>query len=123
MKTAMVRVAIGAALIAGAPGGARAHHSHAMFDATQELTITGSVKTYVFANPHVYLFVDVKKADGDLTTWQIEMSTVRNMMARGITATTFRDGDTITVRFNPLRSGASGGSYTQVIDASGREYK
>ncbi len=123
MKTAMVRIAIGAVLIAGAPAEARAHHSHAMFDANQELTITGTVKTFVFANPHVYLFVDVKGADGSVITWQIEMSTVRNMMARGITATTFRDGDTITVRFNPLRSGASGGSYTQVIDASGREYR
>ncbi len=122
MKT-MVRIAIGAALISGPPAGARAHHSHAMFDATQELTMTGTVKAFVFANPHVYLFVDVKDADGNVTTWQIEMSTVRNMMARGITATTFRDGDTITVRFNPLRSGASGGSYTQVIDAGGRQYK
>jgi Family of unknown function (DUF6152) len=119
----IVRMAIGATLTAGAPAWARAHHSHAMFDATQELTITGKVKTFIFANPHVYLFVDVKDAAGSLTTWQIEMSTVRNMMARGITATTFRDDDTITVRFNPLRSGSSGGSYTGVIDASGREYK
>jgi Family of unknown function (DUF6152) len=123
MKTAVVRIAIGAALIAGAPAGARAHHSHAMFDATQELTITGTVNTFVFANPHVYLFVDVKGPDGSVTTWQIEMSTVRNMMARGVIATTFRDGDVITVTFNPLRSGGSGGSYTQVIDAGGREYK
>jgi hypothetical protein len=123
MKTAMVRIAIGAALIAGIPAGVRAHHSHAMFDANQELTITGTVNTFVFANPHVYLFVDVKGPDGSVITWQIEMSTVRNMMARGVTATTFRDGDTITVKFNPLRGGAWGGSYTQVIDASGREYK
>ena len=123
MKTAMVRIAIGAALIAVAPARARAHHSHAMFDGTQELTITGTVKTFVFANPHVYLFVDVKDADGRVTTWQIEMSTVRIMMARGVTATTFRDGDTITVSFNALRGGGSGGSYTQVIDANGREYK
>jgi Family of unknown function (DUF6152) len=68
MKTAMVRIAISAALMASALAGARAHHSHAMFDANQELTITGMVKTFVFANPHVYLFVDVKDPDGTVTT-------------------------------------------------------
>lgn len=123
MKSAIIRIASAIAVVAGACASAPAHHSHAMFDQTKEVTIVGTVKAFNFANPHVYLFVDVKNPDGTVTTWPIEMSTIRNMVSRGITATTFRYGDTVAVTFNPLRDGASGGSYTLVIDAAGREYK
>ncbi len=112
--------AAAAMIITAAP--AWAHHSHSMFDETQEMSITGAIKKYVFANPHVYLFVLVKNPDGTDTTWQIEMSYLQNMMRHGINATTFREGDTVTIKFNPLRDGAPGGSFTEGIDTNGREY-
>ncbi len=115
--TAMVMAAI---VAAAAP--AWAHHSHSMFDETQEMSITGAIKKYVFANPHVYLFVLVKNPDGSDTTWQIEMSYLQNMMRHGINSTTFKEGDTVTIKFNPLRDGAPGGSFTEAVDTNGREY-
>jgi hypothetical protein len=48
-----------AALLISAPS-ALAHHSHAMFDHTQEVTINGTVSEYVFSNPHAFLYVDVE---------------------------------------------------------------
>jgi hypothetical protein len=99
-----------------------AHHSHAMFDMTQEATITGTVTTYMYRNPHVFLYVDVKGADGVVKNWSVEMSNISNMESRGIYAATFKAGDVITVKLNPLRDGRLGGNYTSVIAADGKHY-
>jgi hypothetical protein len=44
------------------------------------------------------------------------------MIRHGIMPTTFKEGDTFTIKFNPLRDGAPGGSFTGAVDTSGREY-
>ena len=116
-------MALGCLLLIGTAATGFAHHSHAMFDESKEVDVTGTVKRYNFMNPHVYLFLDVKGADDAVTTWPIEMSYIQNMISRGINASTFKVGDVITVTINPLRDGHSGGSYTAVIDAAGKHYK
>jgi hypothetical protein len=100
----------------------RAHHSHAMFDMTREVAITGTVTVYAYRNPHVFLYVDVKGADGEVKNWAVEMSNIANMESRGIYLSTFKPGDTITVMLNPLRDGRAGGNYTSVIAADGKKY-
>ena len=101
----------------------RAHHSHAMFDMTREVAITGTVTTYAYRNPHVFLYVDVKGADREVKNWAVEMSNIANMESRGIYLSTFKPGDTITVMLNPLRDGRPGGNYTSVIAADGKKYE
>ena len=56
-----------------------AHHSHAMFDMTREVSITGTVTAYAYRNPHVFLYVDVKADDGTVQNWAVEMSNISNM--------------------------------------------
>jgi hypothetical protein len=99
-----------------------AHHSHSMFDLTTEQTITGSVKTFVFQNPHVYLFVDTPDGQtGKPATYVIEMSHVQNMISHGITAATFKPGDNVTIKMNPLHGGRPGGQYI-TISKDGKTY-
>jgi hypothetical protein len=100
----------------------RAHHSHAMFDMTREAAMTGTVTAFFYRNPHVFLYIDVKGADGDVKNWAVEMSNISNMETRGIYLSTFKPGDTITVMLNPLRDGRPGGNYTSVIAADGKKY-
>jgi uncharacterized protein DUF6152 len=117
-------VAVGAAAVAlGSSADLRAHHSHAMFDMTRELAITGTVTAYAYRNPHVFLYVDVKGADGEVKNWAVEMSNIANMESRGIYLSTFKPGDTITVMLNPLRDGRPGGNYTSVIAGDGKKYE
>jgi hypothetical protein len=99
-----------------------AHHSHAMFDMTREATITGTVTSYSFRNPHVFLYVDVKEPDGAMNNWSVEMSNISNMERRGIYRSTFKPGDMVTVMLNPLRDGRRGGNYTSIIAADGKKY-
>jgi hypothetical protein len=101
---------------------AAAHHSHSMFDLTVEQTIMGTVKAFAFQNPHGYLYVNVPDGEsGKLTTYVIEMSHVQNMLSRGITAATFKPGDNVTIRMNPLHGGRPGGEYIS-ISKDGKEF-
>ena len=42
-----------------------AHHSHSMFDHSEEVSISGTVTKFSFRNPHVFLFIDVKNENGE----------------------------------------------------------
>jgi hypothetical protein len=108
-------------VIALAAVSAAAHHSHVMFDATAEQTITGTVKSFAFQNPHVYLFVNVADGGGPVTTYVVEMSYVQNMISHGISRETFKPGDQVSVKMNPLRDGRPGGSYV-TVSKDGREF-
>ncbi len=111
---------VGAAARNGAS--ASAHHSHAMFDMSREVTVTGLVTAYSFRNPHVFLYLDVAGADGQAVSWSVEMSNIENMERRGIYFSTFKPGDRVTVKLNPLRNGRNGGNYTSVTAADGKTY-
>ena len=49
-----------------------AHHSFAVFDMTQEKTITGVVSKFEWTNPHTFIFVDVPNDKGVVESWAIE---------------------------------------------------
>jgi hypothetical protein len=102
---------------------ASAHHSHAMFDMTTEASVTGTVTDFSYRNPHVFLYLDVKGQDGAIVQWAVEMSNIENMRRRGIVRSTFRAGDVVTVRLNPLKNGRPGGNYTSITAADGKVYQ
>lgn len=54
-------------------GAAWAHHNMtALFDLNDRVTLTGTFTKVDWRNPHIYLTVEVKNADGQMETWQIE---------------------------------------------------
>jgi hypothetical protein len=91
-----------------------------MFDTSREATVTGTVTSFVYRNPHVFLYVDVKGGNGEVQNWTVEMSNITNMERRGIYASTFKTGDLVTVKVNPLKDGRAGGNYTSVTTADGK---
>ena len=107
-------------LALGGASAASAHHSHSMFDTSREVTITVTVTSFVYRNPHVFLHVDVKGDTGAVQNWSVEMSNISNMESRGIYASTFKVGDVVTVKVNPLKDGRTGGNYTSVTTADGK---
>ena len=115
-----VLLASAAVLIAGLP--ALSHHSHAMFDHTKQMTMSGTVTGFVFRNPHVFLYVDVKGENGEVVNHWIEMSNLTNMVTRGIGKSTFKPGDKVTFNMHPLKDGRPGGSYVTIIAADGKTY-
>ena len=50
-----------------------AHHNMtAVFDFNDRVTLSGTLTKVDWRNPHTYLTVEVKAADGSTETWQIE---------------------------------------------------
>lgn len=109
------------ALAAAAP--AWSHHSHAMFDHAKEMTVTGKVTEFVFRNPHVFLYVESRNDKGEVVSYWVEMSNIPNMIKRGIVQSTFKPGDTVTVKLNPLKDGRPGGNYLTITAADGKTYE
>ncbi len=111
-----------AGLAVGSAGSLAAHHSHAMFDTAREVSISGQVTNYSYRNPHVFLYVDVKAPTGEVVSWSVEMSNIANMQTRGVYKSTFKPGDTVTVKVNPLKNGRPGGNYTSITAADGKTF-
>jgi len=109
-----------AALVVSGP--ALSHHSHAMFDHSEETSITGTVTKFTFRNPHVFLFVDVEEEGGEMVNYWIEMSNIPNMIKRGIGYKTFQPGDVVTVNMWRLKDGRPGGNYITILAADGKTY-
>jgi hypothetical protein len=110
-----------AAFLALVPGTAfvLAHHSFAMFDTANPITISGTVTAFEWTNPHVYIEVDV--AEGQATKhWAIELGSPSILMRGGWKFNTIKKGDKITAVVSPLRNGESGSLLNRVTLADGR---
>jgi len=96
-----------------------AHHSHSMFDANAEITLNGKVVGLRYANPHIRMLLEVENESGQMERWDIEMSTIVNMRARGVIKETLAVGNEIVITINPLRDGGFGGNYDRIHSVNG----
>ena len=111
------------AMALGIVSPALSHHSHAMYDHTKQISVTGTVSKFVYTNPHVSLYIDVKGEDGEVVNYWIEMSNLTQMVQRGIGKATFQLGDKVTVNLHPLKDGRPGGNYITIVAADGKTYE
>lgn len=121
MRASLLRAAVAALALAAAP--AFAHHSGAMFDRSKVVTLHGTVKAFMFANPHSWIRLMVLEGSGPAVEWDVEGAATVRMTAWGITPQSVKAGDKVTVRMHPLRDGRRGGSLIDVTLADGRLLK
>jgi Family of unknown function (DUF6152) len=107
--------------MAAAPPGF-AHHSFAAYDSTRTRTLTGAVKSFRWANPHVGLGILVETGPGSPPQeWSIETSSPAILTRFGWTRNSLKLGDRITVICNPLADGSpSGRLHTAVLLQTGQ---
>lgn len=99
---------------------AQAHHSFAMFDLSKEVTISGTVRQFQWTNPHAYIQLMAKDAQGRDVEYSLEMGAPMYLYARGWRPRTLRSGMQISATINPLRNGRPGGVVRDVKGADGR---
>jgi len=68
-----------------------------------DVTVTGTVTEFAFRNPHVLLYLEIKNENGELVTYEIEMSNISNTVRRGIRPVTFKPGDVVDAEMAPAR--------------------
>jgi len=110
----------GALLVTLGAGSGQAHHSMAMFDLQNEMTVSGTVKSFQWSNPHCYVQVVAADGEGQPVEWSMEMGAPMYLYARGWRPSTLKPGETVTLRFHPLRNGRPGGVVIEAADASGK---
>lgn len=109
------------ALAIAVPQGGHAHHSMAMFDSTKEVTVRGKVKEFQWTNPHAYIQLAGKDADGKNVEWSLEMGAPMYLYARGWRPGTLKAGNEIVVKMHPLRNGHPGGVVLDVTTPEGKK--
>jgi hypothetical protein len=108
-----------AALLAGSTP-APAHHSFAMFDLANPVTVSGVVTAFEWTNPHSYIELDVTGPTGAVKHWTIELGSTSILQRGGWKFTTIRKGDRISALVGPLRSGEPGSLLVRVTLPDGR---
>ena len=83
---------------------AQAHHSLSGYDQGRNVTADGVVEEFVFVNPHPVLMIGVTAPSGVRETWRLEMDNLYELDEIGISRTTFRPGDRVTVSGWPDRT-------------------
>ena len=87
-----------------------AHHSFAAYDSTRTRTLTGAVKSFRWANPHVALGILVELGPGTSPQeWSIETSSPAILTRFGWTRNSIKLGDRVTVICNPSADGSPSG--------------
>ena len=75
-----------------------AHHAFAAeFDAKRPVKLRGTVTKMEWINPHAWIHVDVKKADGTVEEWMIETGTPNTLLRRGFTRDSLKTGTEVIV--------------------------
>ena len=106
---------------------ASAHHSiQAQFDVRKTFEITGTVSKIEFINPHSYLTITVKTADGKAEKWAFEMVGLAGLRRAGLSRSDrggLKTGDEITVTALASRDGSNSGLAQEIKTADGRVFK
>ena len=86
---------------------ALAHHSFAAeYDADKPVTLTGSVTKMAWINPHSWIYIDVKKADGKVENWAIEAGPPGTLVRAGFTKESLAQKTVIKVNGYRAKDGA-----------------
>jgi hypothetical protein len=111
---------IAATAALAAASAAYAHHSFAMFDTQNPITIAGIVTAFEWTNPHSYIELDVADDRGAVKHWTIELGSTSILQRGGWKFTTIRKGDKVSAVVGPLRNGEPGSLLVRVTLPDGR---
>ncbi|HTP40240.1 MAG TPA: DUF6152 family protein [Steroidobacteraceae bacterium] len=101
---------------------ASAHHSNSAYDKSKQLIVTGTVKEFRWANPHVWLYVMVPNAQNGTDLWSLEGGSVSVLARNGWRASSIKSGDHVRVMVQPNRDGSNGGGFVSVTMDDGKVF-
>ncbi len=102
MKIKATTLAVLATVVFGLP--ISAHHSDAGVDMSSIVAFEGTVKQFVWTNPHAYFVVESQQG-GKVVQWEVQMGATNILSRRGWSRTTLLPGDKVTVRAHPAQDG------------------
>ena len=122
MRTRLLTVVAGVGLLLAAVP-ARAHHAFAAeFDAAKPIKVRGTVVKWELTNPHSWIHIDVKGADGKVATWMIEGASPNNLYRLGLSKESLPAGSEITVEGYQAKDGSTRAVGRNIVFTDGRKF-
>lgn len=105
MQRKLMLLLLGGALVF--VGRAHAHHSFAAtYFVDQSVTVNGTVKEFLWRNPHSFIKVEGPDDKGVMQTWSIEWGGGAQLSQAHVTRDTLKPGDHVVIVGNPGRDPA-----------------
>ena len=103
---------------------ARAHHSFAAaFDASQPITVHGTITEVRFENPHSWFFLEARDEAGKIEKWSFEASTPTSLIRSGVKPGFVKAGDEVTIKGYRARDlTQTAGAAREIVLADGRAF-
>ena len=97
------------------------HHGTAAYQEDRQISVTGTVTGFDFANPHALVYLDVKQRDGSIAKWQGELTSPNHLVRAGWTRNSLQPGEQITISGLPAKKGATSIWIRKIVKADGTE--
>jgi hypothetical protein len=111
------------AAISAGPMRAGAHHAFAAeFDADKPVEVRGVVTKAKWVNPHSWLYLDVKNADGSVTNWGFEFGTPNALGRAGLTKADLPAGTEVHIKGYRAKNGGPYGYSVILAFNDGRKF-
>ena len=99
-----------------------AHHAFAAeYDENKRVTVSGTVTSFKWSNPHAWLYVEGKDESGKVTGWGFEMGSPNGLVHRGWKRTELQKGDQVTVEGYRAKDGSNVANARTVTMSDGRK--
>ncbi len=101
-----------------------AHHAFsAEFDAAKPVEVKGVVTKAEWVNPHSWVYVDVKEADGTVSNWGFEFGAPFSLKQKGLTKAVLPAGTEVVVNGYLSKNGKKFAYSTSIKLADGRVFQ
>jgi hypothetical protein len=97
-----------------------AHHAWPV-ERSKEVTVSGTVTSYDWANPHVMIGLEVRTSDGKVQKWNVGGPSTSRMANNGWDRATLKPGDVITATGFQFADGQPILRLEKVVMAGGKE--
>lgn len=118
--TRMQLLVLGVVGLLVAAGPLSAHHAWPV-ERSKEVTVSGTVMSYDWANPHVMIGLEVKAPNGAVQKWQVGGPSTSRMANNGWDRATLKPGDVITAIGYQFADGQPILRLEKIVMAGGKE--